>query len=187
MDGPDPALVMRPSRRKRCNAGMETLRELAAARGRHPTPPAPGSDVESRAIATFSAFFGNFAPDAVADLLGQTYANDVYFNDTLKAVHGREALAHYLADSAAAVEACRVEIQDITRTGHGEHLVRWTMMIRFKRFKRGVDTWTVGMSHLRFDAEGRVVYHQDYWNAADGLYQHIPVLGAAIAAIKRRL
>ena len=43
------------------------------------------------------------------------------------------------------------------------------------------------MTFLRFDADGRVVYHQDYWNAADGLFQHIPVLGTLINAIKRRL
>ena len=33
------------------------------------------------------------------------------------------------------------------------------MMIRFRKLRRGVDTWTVGMSHLRFDAQGRVAYH----------------------------
>jgi hypothetical protein len=111
----------------------------------------------------------------------------VYFNDTLKAVRGIDALRHYLAESAEAVEDCRVQIHESTRTAHGEYLVRWSMMIRFKRFKRGQDTWTVGMSHLRFDGDGRVVYQQDYWNAADGLFQHVPVLGWAIAAIKRRL
>ncbi|MFY2765079.1 nuclear transport factor 2 family protein [Arenimonas sp. MALMAid1274] len=166
---------------------MDTLKELEALRGRHPQPPAAGSAEEKRALATFGQFFSSFAPDRVSSLLPQTYAEDVYFNDTLKVVRGREALAHYLKDSAEAVESCRVEIQEVTRTAHDEHLVRWTMMIRFKRFKRGVDTWTVGMSHLRFDADGRVVYHQDYWNAADGLFQHIPLLGTAISAIKRRL
>jgi hypothetical protein len=80
-----------------------------------------------------------------------------------------------------------VQIHETTRTAHDEHLVRWSMMIRFKKLKRAVDTWSIGMSHLRFDAQGRVVYQQDYWNAADGLYQHIPLLGTAIAAIKRRL
>jgi hypothetical protein len=61
------------------------------------------------------------------------------------------------------------------------------MMIRFKRFAGGRETWSIGMSHIRMDAHGLVVYHQDYWNAADGLFQHIPILGSAIRAIKRRL
>lgn len=166
---------------------METNEKLKQLRLRHPAPPPAGSAAETHALARFAQFFSSFAPDRVDRLVPQTYADDVYFNDTLKAVEGRAALSHYLRDSAEAVEECRVEIHETTRTANDEHLVRWSMMIRFRKFRRGVDTWTVGMSHLRFDADGRVVYHQDYWNAADGLFQHIPVLGTLINAIKRRL
>jgi hypothetical protein len=166
---------------------METLTELDALRLRHPTPPAAGSAGETAALAAFAAFFSSFAPGRVDAMLAQTYASDVYFNDTLKAVRGLVALRHYLGESAEAVEDCRVVIHETTRTARDEHLVRWTMMIRFKRFKRGVDTYSVGISHLRFNADGHVVYHQDYWNAAEGLYQHVPVLGAAIRAIQNRL
>ena len=60
-------------------------------------------------------------------------------------------------------------------------------LIRFKRFKKGRDTWTVGMSHLRFNAQGLVVYHQDYWNATDGIFRHIPILGNMINAVIKRL
>jgi hypothetical protein len=166
---------------------METLRELERQRQRHPDAPAPGSEAERAALANFSEFFSSFAADRIERQLERTYADDVYFNDTLKAVRGAAALKHYLQESAAAVDACRVHIEDTTRSASGEYLVRWRMMIRFKRFRRGVDTWSVGVSHLRFGADGRVVYHHDYWNAADGLYEHLPVLGWMIRAIKRRL
>ena len=166
---------------------MQTLDALQDARRRHPTELPAGSAEEREALPRFAAFFSSFAPDRIERLLATTYAPDVWFNDTLKTLRGSEALAHYLKESAAAVEACRVEIEDTVRNNHGEFYVRWKMMIRFNRFKRGIDTWTVGMSHLRFGADGRVVYHQDYWNAADGLYEHIPLLGGLIRAIKRRL
>jgi hypothetical protein len=167
--------------------GMETLIALEAARSAHPNPPLPGSPGEAEALARFARFFESFSPDRIERLLAETYAADVYFNDTLKTVRGVEPLAHYLRDSAEAVEACRVEVLATTRTAEGDHLLRWRMAIRFKRFRRGIDTETVGLSHLRFDAEGRVVYQQDYWNAADGLYEHIPLLGSLIRMIKRRL
>ncbi len=166
---------------------METLDALAAARAAHPCAPEPGSAEEAHALQIFAGFFASFAPDRVDRLLPQTYSPDIYFNDTLKSIRGREKLAAYLRESAAAVDDCRVEILDTTRTADGEYLLRWKMMIRFKRFKRGVDTWSIGISHLRFDAEGRVAYHQDYWNAADGLYEHVPLLGALIRMLKRRL
>lgn len=166
---------------------VETLSELERIRSRHPAPPIAGSPGEADAIARFAAFFQSFSPDRIERLVPDTYAEDVYFNDTLKTLRGRAALQHYLRDSAEAVEDCRVQLLETTRTAEGEHLIRWRMSIRFRRFRRGIDTETVGLSHLRFDAEGRVVYQQDYWNAADGLYEHIPVLGGLIRLIKRRL
>lgn len=150
-------------------------------------PLAPGGRAERDALARFRAFFGTFAPDKVERLLDSTYAKDVWFDDTLKTIEGRAALGPYLHESASAVEACRVEIDDEVANGRGDYYLRWRMMIRFKRFARGRDTWSVGMSHLRFDAEGRVRLQQDYWNAAAGLYQYVPLLGAGIRAIQRRL
>lgn len=43
------------------------------------------------------------------------------------------------------------------------------------------------MTHLRFDGEGRVAYHQDYWDSGANLFEKIPVLGSGIRAVKRRL
>ena len=166
---------------------MDTFKALDAARRRHPHPPAAGSDAEARALDAFAAFFSSFEPDRLERLLPATYADDVWFNDTLKTIVGRDALSHYLAESAAAVEHCSVDIIDATRNPEGEYLVRWRMTIRFKRFKRGQDTQSIGLSHLRFNADGLVVYHQDYWNAADGLFRHIPVLGWMIEAVLRRV
>lgn len=166
---------------------MQTLSELQQVRKRHPQPPPADSPAEREAVERFARFFEDFSGDRIGRLLQETYAEDVFFNDTLKTIRGREALAHYLDDSAAAVDDCRVQVLETTRTAADEHLVRWRMSIRFKRFRRGTDTETVGLSHLRFDADGRVVYQQDYWNAADGLYEHIPLIGQLIRMVKRRL
>ncbi len=166
---------------------METLDALEAARLRHPGGFAPDSDAEKAALDRFAHFFGDFEPDRVEKLLDTTYAPDVYFNDSLKTIRGSADLRHYLEESAAGVEDCKVGIEDITRNRHGEYLVRWRMLIRFRKFAKGRDNWTIGITHLRFGADGRVVYHQDYWDSAHGLYEHIPLLGAGIRAIKRRL
>ena len=166
---------------------MDTLTELEAARRRHPDTFAPGSDAEVAALKRFADFFSDFAPGRVARLLDTTYAPDVYFNDNLKAVHGATELAKYLNESAGGVEECRVTFEDFSRNKDGDYLVRWKMLIRFRKFARGRDTWTVGISHVRFTADGRVTYHQDYWDSALGVYQYIPLLGAVIRAIRRRL
>jgi hypothetical protein len=166
---------------------METLKILDALRKQYPEAPPADSAAEATAIENFKLFFSSFAADRIDKLLAGTYANDIYFNDTLKTIRGLDELAHYLKDSAEAVEECRVEILDVSRTKDNDHYFRWKMMIRFKKFKKGQDTWTIGMSHLRFNDKGLVIYHQDYWNATDGLFRHIPILGTLINAVIKRL
>ncbi|HWS25201.1 MAG TPA: nuclear transport factor 2 family protein [Xanthomonadales bacterium] len=166
---------------------MEYLDVLERCRRQLPLAFERGSVAESDALARFARFFSDFSPDKVERLVDQTYAADVWFNDTLKTLHGRDALRSYLKHSAQAVQSCRVEILDTLSNDRGDYYVRWTMVIRFKRFKPGEDTQTIGMSHLRFDRDGLVRLHQDYWDSSAGLFEHIPLLGAAIRAIKRRV
>ena len=44
-----------------------------------------------------------------------------------------------------------------------------------------------GASHLKFDSHGKVVIHRDYWDAAEELYAKLPVLGALMRWLQRRL
>lgn len=166
---------------------MEYLDVLDRCRTELPRAFDRGSPSEAEALARFARFFSDFSPDKVERLVDQTYAPDVWFNDTLKTLQGRDALRSYLKHSAQAVQSCRVEILDTFCNDRGDYYVRWTMVIRFKRFKPGQDTQTIGMSHLRFDRDGLVRLHQDYWDSTAGLFEHIPLLGAAIRAIKRRV
>lgn len=166
---------------------MEFHDRLAALRAAQGETLAAGSEAETRALDAFRRFFADFSPAKIEVLLDQTYAADVWFNDTLKTIRGRQDLRHYLAESAAAVESCQVTVDEVTRTAQGEYLLRWTMTIRFKRFKRGQDTTTIGISLLRFDSEGKVLMHQDFWDATQGIFEHVPVLGWMIGKIKRRL
>jgi len=41
-----------------------------------------------------------------------------------------------------------------------------------------------GGSHLMFSREGLVNYHRDYWDAAEELYEKIPILGWFLRRIK---
>lgn len=166
---------------------MDSFSELERLRQRGDGHMEAGSASEREALARFTDFFSHLSVEAVKNKVRDTYAEDVYFNDTLKTVRGLDNLVDYLHDSAEAAEDVRVEIMDATRTQAGDYLVRWKMMIRFKKFAKGRDTWSIGMSHLRFDGDGRVAYQQDYWDSASGLFEHVPLLGHGIRAIKGRL
>ena len=57
----------------------------------------------------------------------------------------------------------------------------------FKNYNDGKVARSVGISHLRFDGDGKIVLHRDYWDAAGGLYEYLPVVGGLIRWIKGRL
>jgi hypothetical protein len=44
----------------------------------------------------------------------------------------------------------------------------------------------VGGSHLQLDGEGRITLHRDYWDAAEELYEKLPVIGGLMRWLKRR-
>jgi hypothetical protein len=62
----------------------------------------------------------------------------------------------------------------------------WEFRFRFKRF----DTTTLqavhGASHVVFNEQGLVTMHRDYWDAAEELYEKLPVLGGFMRWLKKR-
>jgi hypothetical protein len=44
----------------------------------------------------------------------------------------------------------------------------------------------LGGSHLVFDTTGRVTLHRDYWDAAEELYEKLPVVGSLMRWLRRR-
>lgn len=145
-----------------------------------------GSPEAEAAVARFCDFIAVMSPESMRQNVRAVYAEGVYFNDTLKEIEGVEALEAYLIESMEATESVTVEVKDVAVSG-GNYYVVWEMEIRFKNLNGGRPSRTVGMSHIRFDGDGKVVLHRDYWDAAAGLFEHIPVLGRLIGYVKGRL
>lgn len=148
--------------------------------------PASGSAAEKAAIENFRGFFGDLKEDSIKAKIRSVYAANLRFNDTLKSIKDVDTLERYLVETARSVESCKVEIDEVLTSPSGVY-VRWRMAIRFKKFHQGTTQESIGMTHLRFDRDGRVAYHQDYWDSGANLFEKIPVLGAGIRAVKRRL
>lgn len=146
----------------------------------------PGSAEEKAAVDRFAKFFGNLSAGNVRENLRKTYADKLYFNDTLKEISDIDALERYMLDTAASVESCTATIHDVV-SKDGDYYFRWEMFIAFKKFRQGQVQPSIGMTHVRFDKEGRIVFHQDYWDAAANLFEKVPVVGWMIRKVKKRL
>ena len=94
--------------------------------------------------------------------------------------HPGESLA---LKSAETVHTAGFDIQDVA-VHEGNYYFRWVMDLTTKRWKDEPIT-TVGMSHVRFDRDGRVTFHQDYWDTSV-VYEKVPVMGSVIRWIRRQ-
>ena len=148
--------------------------------------PASGSPEEKAAIDRFESFLSDLSTTTVKARLRDVYAPKLYFNDTLKTIRDADALEKYFLASDGAMSSYGLKIEQTTSTPEGIY-VRWRMDIVFRKFRKGKLQSSIGVTHVRFDKDGRVVYHQDYWDSGSNFYEKIPVLGAAIRFVKRRL
>jgi hypothetical protein len=65
-------------------------------------------------------------------------------------------------------------------------MLTWDFNFSFKPPLRVGPQCIRGCSHLRLDANGRVVFHRDYWDTAEELYEKMPVLGGLMRWLRRR-
>ncbi len=42
-----------------------------------------------------------------------------------------------------------------------------------------------GSSHVKFDEAGLVIFHRDYWDAAEELYEKLPIIGFILKQLKK--
>ena len=114
------------------------------------------------------------------------YAERVHFSDTLAYINDRATLRDYFADLADNGATVDVNILSTQRNGADAYLI-WEMTTSFTPIVRTKQSHTIGMTHLRFNAAGEVILHQDFWDAATGFYQHVPVLGSALRGVRARM
>ncbi|AWM58110.1 nuclear transport factor 2 family protein [Pseudomonas songnenensis] len=121
------------------------------------------------------------------DRLAELYSSNVHFTDPLHEVSGLAELRRYFSELYANVEHLHFEFISHDEVSEGEGYLRWVMSYRHPRLNRGGLISLEGCSLLRWNAEGKVERHRDYFDAGALLYQHVPLLGSAIRWLQRRL
>jgi steroid delta-isomerase len=142
---------------------------------------------ETNAIARFEAFNGDFSAENITNNTANVYAAGVYFRDPFKEIHGQPDFEAYLLKSSTAIAQYSMDWKDVAESD-GNYYFRWVMSLKLKRDgKDKPPSLTLGISLVRFGADGKVIFQQDYYDAAAFLYEKIPILGSEIRFIKKRL
>ena len=150
----------------------------------NPSNPSPANDVPAQSLERLVVFFETLSPHSVADL-ALLYAPEARFKDPFNAVQGCDAIAAIFTHMFAALEAPRFVVIERISQG-GQCFLSWEFRFRFKTYQRSTEQVILGASHIVFDAQGLVSLHRDYWDAAEELYEKLPVVGSVMRWLKRR-
>jgi hypothetical protein len=111
------------------------------------------------------------------------YAADAAFKDPFNDIRGHAAIIKVFEHMFTRLRDPRFIV--LEHMGRGDQaFLTWEMQFRFVRWPEQPHV-IHGATHVRFDADGMVVLHRDYWDAAEELYEKLPVLGAMMRYLKR--
>jgi len=133
------------------------------------------------AMEKFVDFFTSMTPASV-EQLHTVYTEDVFFKDPFNAVTGLSAVRKIFLEMFHQVDEPRFVVLLHGVTG-SEGFITWEMHYRFKNETR--QQCIRGATHVQFSADGRISLHRDYWDAAEELYEKLPILGSLMRMLKR--
>ena len=113
------------------------------------------------------------------------YAPGTRFKDPFNDVEGPQAVGRIFEHMFRTVQEPRFVVHEALVQGD-DCFLTWDFLFRFQGGSQSLQR-VRGASHLKFDAQGRVALHRDYWDAAEELYEKLPLLGSLMRWLRRRL
>lgn len=100
------------------------------------------------------------------------YAAKAYFKDPFNEVEGVDAIKKIFVHMFATTENPHFVFEDLMEND-GQAFLTWY----FHFLLKGRQYTVKGSTHLRFNKDGLITYHRDYWDAAEELWQKLPIIG----------
>ena len=145
-------------------------------------PPRTPVAIDAR-TARVIAFFESLTPETLPSL-DRLYADDARFIDPFNDVMGLAAIRRVFDHMFSTLESATFEVTESVTEGDQCFLI-WDFHLR--RRAGGAAMAIHGTSHLRFATDGHIAWHRDYWDPAREVYESLPVLGAVLRWMRRRL
>ena len=148
-------------------------------------PDGPGQPprCDDARVARVVALFESITP-ADVPRLDEFYTAAAHFKDPFNDVRGVAAIRQVFAHMFSSLREPRFVVHDIVVQGDGCFLT-WDLLFRFGRGPASAQR-VHGATHLRFAADGRIEEHRDYWDAAEELYEKLPLVGTLMRWLKAR-
>lgn len=147
-------------------------------------PDAHHSPATEAHVARVVNFFETLSPQSL-NVLGNLYDTQARFKDPFNDVQGVAAIEKIFEHMFAGLTAPRFVVTG--RVVQGDQcFLTWEFRFCFRTFKQGIEQVILGASHLVFSRQGRITLHRDYWDAAEELYEKLPLVGTLMRWLKNR-
>lgn len=130
------------------------------------------------------AFFETLTPQSLGQI-NALYTPDARFKDPFNTVHGHAAVRGVFEHMFTSLHEPRFVVTQRIVDG-AQVFLAWEFRFRFRRFDTQRAQVILGGSHLRLADDGRIADHRDYWDAAEELYEKLPVVGGLMRWLKRK-
>lgn len=138
----------------------------------------------NHAVENIVVFFETLTPQSV-ERFSEFYTEDAYFKDPFNEVRGIAPIQRIFRHMYVSLDDPRFVITG--RVVEGDQLMlTWDFHFGFRKFNPGKPQLIRGATHLRLAPDGRIRSHRDYWDAAEELYEKLPVVGGLMRWLKRR-
>lgn len=117
--------------------------------------------------------------------LSGIYADNIRFRDPFHQINGLDAMTEYFSGLYENVEHIQF---DFGRCWFDNDcaFIRWTMTYQHPRINSGKRVTVDGGSELTWQ-DGKIIAHQDFFDAGQMLYEHLPLLRWLIKKLKERM
>ena len=133
-------------------------------------------------------FFEHLTPADVTRI-SELYASDAQFKDPFNEVQGIPAIERIFVHMFTTLKTPRFVITQQVVQGT-QAFVTWDFLFSMPRMNNGATQTIRGATHFVLREEGgvwRVAVHRDYWDAAEELYEKLPVVGGLMRWLKNRV
>ena len=129
-------------------------------------------------------FFESLTQNTSIDHFKTIYNESVRFKDPFNEVTGINSVYNVFAHMYRNLDNPRFIIIEYVDKGNIAY-VKWEFHFSFKN--ESTKQMFQGVSRFEMDDEGRVIEHIDYWDAAEHMFEKMPIIGWLIRAIKRKI
>lgn len=114
--------------------------------------------------------------------INSVYTKDTFFKDPFNEFYGSDKIERIFKDMFDKMENPRFVFIDKFEEG-AQAFTTWDFLFSLK----GTSYKIHGSSHLKFNSDGLIIYHRDYWDVGEELLLKIPVVKSLYGMLRKKI